>query len=141
MDVLFGKQAYRLIGKVSEKLQSGEPLFGMEGMIAEVMREHPEFKPFWDRGEEMAFPQEVDGTVVNPLVHTGLHVVAEKQLKDDDPEEVRLVLAHLQSQGKSRHEALHLIALAWGEHYFRSVRRGNPMEELSYIEDLRALIA
>jgi hypothetical protein len=140
MEALFGKQAYKLLGKVREKQQTGEPLTGLEGMVAQVMKEHPEFEPFWDQGERMAYPQEIEGSVVNPLVHTGLHVVVEKQIREDDPEEVRLVLGRLEGEGKSRHEALHVVAQIWGSHYFQSVRRGNPMEELSYIEALKVLL-
>ena len=140
MEALFGKQAYKLLGKVREKQRKEEPLTGLEQMVAQVMEEHPEFEPFWDQGERMAYPQEIGESVVNPLVHTGLHVVVEKQIREDDPEEVRLLLGRLVEKGKSRHEALHVIAQVWGSHYFQSVRRGNPMEELSYIESLKILL-
>jgi hypothetical protein len=140
MEAIFGKQGYRLIGKILEKKRRGEPVSEMEEMLSEVMDDHPEFAPFWGKGEEMAYPQEVDGNIVNPLVHTGLHLVLERQIKEDDPEEVRRVLAHFQSEGRSRHEALHSVAQIWGDLYFRSVRRGNPMEELTYIEALRELL-
>lgn len=140
MEALFGKQAYKLIGRVQGKLKTGEPLTGMERMVAEVMKEHPEFDPVWGMGEQMAYPQEIDGMIVNPLVHTGLHVVAQKQIDDDDPEEARMVVEHLKAQGKSHHDALHVIAQVWGNHYFRSIRSGETMEEFSYTEDLKNIL-
>jgi|SRR5579863_9795129 len=140
MESIFGKQGFKLVALVWEKVQKQEALNEFEGMLAAAMKEHPEFAFFWDLGEVMARPQEINGTVVNPLVHTGLHLVVERQLHHDDPEEARAVLQHLQSKGTPRHEALHSIAQAWGEIYFRSIRRGNPMEELSYVEVLRSLL-
>lgn len=140
MEAIFGKQGFKLVGRVWEKIRKGESLDEMEEVLAQAMTEHPEFEPYWESGEDMARPQEISGIVVNPLVHTGLHIVVERQISVDDPEEVRRVLGQLQSQGRTRHEALHLIAQAWGEIYFRSIRRGNPMEELSYIEALRSLV-
>jgi hypothetical protein len=38
---------------------------------------HPELDAMWDLGELSATPQEVNGTVVNPFIHTALHVLIE----------------------------------------------------------------
>ncbi len=139
MSDLFSKQATVIYNAVWEKMKKGEELSGDSEMIAEAMKEHPEFDPFWGVGETAFHPQEINGFIVNPLVHTGLHVAIEKQLFNDDPVEVRLALKHLIEKGIPRHEAIHQIAGIWGDLYFRSVRRGGPLEELVYLQELEAL--
>ncbi len=139
MSDLFSKQATVLYNAVWEKMKKGETLFGEAEGIAEAMKGHPEFDLYWGVGETAFHPQEINGFIVNPLVHTGLHVVIEKQLLNDDPVEVGVALKHLLEKGVSCHEAIHQIAGIWGNLYFRSVRRGGPFEEWDYLQELMAL--
>jgi len=136
-DMLFSKQSVPMYLSVWKRMKEGQELTGDAEMIAEVMQGHSEFDPFWTQGEKAFQPQEIDGYMVNPLVHTGLHVVIEKQLLNQEPEEVVLALNALMGKGFSRHEAIHKLVALWGDLYFRSVRRGNPMEEWTYIEGLK----
>ncbi len=140
MELLFSKQSVQMYFKVWQSLRDGEVLTGLSEMMADAMRAHPEFDPFWPQGEPMFHPQEIDGYVVNPLVHTSLHVIIEKQLMDQDPPEAMLALNILLEKGISRHEAIHQLAGIWGNIYFRSVRRGELLEESSYFEELKAII-
>ncbi|MFY9269623.1 MAG: DUF1841 family protein [Candidatus Manganitrophaceae bacterium] len=140
MDELFSKQALSAYFKIWERIKNGETLSGDSGIIAEVMEAHPEFDPYWPEGESAFRPQEIDGSVVNPLVHTGVHVAVERQIAHQDPEEVEAALKTLLKKGLSRHEAIHRIASLWGGLYFRSIRQqGGSMEEGVYLEELRAL--
>jgi len=136
---LFAKQATSIYSGVWEKIKKGEPLSGDLELIAETMRIHPEFDPFWTAGETAFQPQEINGFIVNPLVHIGLHVTIEKQLDTDDPIEVGETLKTLLEKGMTRHEAIHQIAGIWGDLYFRSVRRGGPFEDLTYLQELARL--
>jgi len=136
---LFSKHATAMYSAVWDKMKKGEVLSGDTELIAETMIAHPEFDPFWSAGETAFQPQEINGFVVNPLVHTGLHVTIEKQLDSDDPVEVRVALHSLLGKGISRHEAIHQIAGIWGDLYFRSVRRGGPFEEWTYLQELTRL--
>jgi len=137
---LFSKQAVTLYNQIWEKVQKGEELMGDAELIADEMKRHPEFTPFWSQGEAAFQPQEINGYIVNPLVHTGLHVAVEKQLFNDNPEEVTVVFKALLEKGMPRHEAIHQIAGLWGNLYFKSVRRGGPLEESVYIEELKAML-
>jgi hypothetical protein len=139
MNDLFSKQATVLYNAVWEKMKRGETLSGDAELMSEIMRDHPEFDPFWGAGETAFQPQEINGFMVNPLVHTGLHTAIEKQLINDDPVEVGVALKHLLEKGVSRHEAIHQIAGIWGDLYFRSVRRGGPFDEWIYLQALEAL--
>jgi hypothetical protein len=136
---LFSKHATAIYSAVWEKIKNKEELSGDAELIAETMIAHPEFDPFWCAGETAFQPQEINGFVVNPLVHTGLHVTIEKQLDSDDPVEVRMALKGLLEKGVSRHEAIHQIAAIWGDLYFRSVRRGGPFEDWTYTQGLERL--
>jgi hypothetical protein len=140
MESLFSKQAASLYAQIWERMKKGEALFGDAEMIAEAMKGHPELDPYWPQGEAAFSPQEINGYVVNPLVHIGLHVAVEKQLMNQSPEEVEVVFKALLEKGMSRHEAIHQIAGLWGDLYFRSVRRGGPLEEGVYIEELKTLM-
>ena len=140
MSLLFSKQAARTYGQVWEKKKKGEKLFGEAEMVSDAMDAHPEFNPFWPQGEAAFQPQEIGGYVVNPLVHIGLHVIIEQQLASGDPEEVGMLVKSLVEKGDSRHEAIHKVAGIWGDIYFRSVRRGSPMEEGIYLAELHRLM-
>ena len=140
MDSLFSKQAVPIYTQIWEKMKRGDDLTGDAEMIAEAMKEHPEFDPYWPQGERVFHPQEINGFVVNPLVHTGLHVAVEKQIFNQNPEEVEGVFKALLEKGIPRHDVIHRIAGLWGELYFRSVRRGGPLEESVYIEELKRLL-
>ena len=139
MNDLFSKQATALYKGVWDMIQKGEEPSGGAAIIAAVMKEHPEFNPFWEAGETAFYPHEIQGFVVNPLVHTGLHVIIEKQLLEENPAEVGLALGHLIEKGTTRHEALHRIAALWGDLYFRSVRQGNPFDDGAYLQELMSL--
>lgn len=138
MSELFSKEAIILYQTIYEKMKKGEQQSGDAGMIVETMKAHPEFGPFWGMGEAAFQPQEIDGYMVNPLVHIGLHVTIEKQLLNDDPIEVGVAMKNLLAKGISRHEAVHQVAGIWGNLYFRSVRRGDPFEEWVYLQELTA---
>ncbi len=112
---------------------------GEDALIAQAMDLHPELDPIWELGELSATPQEVNGTVVNPFIHTALHVLIEKQLEEKSPPEVAHTLRALTEHGVDRHEAVHSIASIYAELYFTSFRRGNSFEETSYVELLKQL--
>jgi len=139
MDMLFSKEAIGLYARIWGQMEKGETLSGDTQLIAEAMQGHPEFNPYWLQGEAAFQPQEIDGYVVNPLVHVGLHVAVEKQIADETPPEATLAFSALLKSGLSRHDAIHKIAGLWGDHYFRSVRRGNPMDQMAYAVELMAL--
>ena len=140
MDALFSKDAVGMYARIWEQIQNGGVLTGDAQRIAEAMQEHPEFNSYWLQGEAAFQPQEIDGYVVNPLVHIGLHVAIEKQLADESPPEIHSVFSALLKTGLSRHDAIHKIAALWGDHYFRSVRRGSPIDLMAYVIELAALV-
>ncbi len=140
MDSLFTNQTLSNYVLIWTQMKQGEPLTDDEETIADVMRHHPEFDPFWTEGEAAFHPQEIDNYVVSPLIHTGLHVVIENQLINKTPEEVAPTLNALLQKGLSRHEAMHQIIAIWGDLYYRGVRQGEDLYEWEYIELLNGLV-
>ncbi len=139
MDTIFTMQTLSRYAQISRQIQEGSPLSGDESIIAGVMKKHPEFDKFWGEGETALHPQEIDGYVVNPLIHAGLHVIGEKQILDRTPEEVESTLEALLERGIDRHEAMHQIIGIWGNLYFKSIRGGGSLYEWEYIELLNSL--
>jgi len=140
MDNLFSKQTLAVYFAIWKQMKAGEDLDDDVVLIADSMKAHPEFDAFWPQGEAALNPQEVDGFVVNPLIHTGLHVEIEKQLINQQTEGLSLALDALLAKGLERHEAIHQIAGIWADIYFRAIRQGAPFDDWAYAEALRALV-
>ena len=138
--MLFDKDNQWRFTTIAKKRLETTEFEGEEALIAQAMNLHPELDPLWELGELSATPQEVNGTVVNPFIHTALHVLIEKQLLDKSPPEAVETLTVLTGRGADRHEAVHAIAAVYAELYFTSFRRGQSFEETSYIELLRQLV-
>ncbi len=139
MDTLFTTQTLKTYAQIYQQITEGKEIINDEEVVADTIRLHPEFDPFWPDGESAIHPQEIDDYVVNPLIHTGLHVIVEKQILDKNPEEVDSTLNTLLANGISRHDAMHQIIGLWGELYFRSVRQSSSLYEWEYIELLNRL--
>jgi len=128
---------YTLIAK--RRLSEDASFEGDDALIVASMNAHPELDAIWEQAERSATPQEVNGVIVNPFIHTALHVTIEKQLRDQSPIEVSETLKALTTRGMERHEAIHRIAEIYAHLYFTTFRRGQSFEELSYIELLKQL--
>jgi len=140
MDELFSKNALGLYAQAFRCLKQSLPFPpGYLPLIAEAMKQHPEFDPYWLSGETAFAPQEIDGYIVNPLVHIGLHVAVEFQLSSDQPAEIRTTHKALLAKGLSPHEAVHQIARVWGNLYFRNIRRSEAFDEAIYVIELEQL--
>lgn len=137
--MLFDKDNQWRFTRIAKRRAGGEELEGEEALIAQAMDLHPELDAIWDLGELSASPQEVNGSIVNPFIHTALHVLIEKQLEEKSPPEVGATLTALTTRGVDRHEAVHAIASVYADLYFTTFRRGQSFEETSYVELLKQL--
>lgn len=76
--------------------------------------------------------------MANARVHAAIHVVVETQLASDDPPEARRAVARLVASGRSRHEAIHLVAAAVTESV-QAALRGERYDAAAYAGRLNAL--
>ncbi|MBI1823511.1 MAG: DUF1841 family protein [Nitrospirae bacterium] len=137
---VFSKEYQHKFIRVAEKLKKGTPVQeSEEALIAEIMSQHPEFIPIWELGDLSASPQEINGEIVNPFVHTALHLVMEKQIEINKPEEVVEVVNTFLKNGIDRHKVIHQVGGIYAEIYFSSLRRGQMFEEFSYIEIIKEM--
>lgn len=137
----FDKDTQKRIFKVAEERAQGKAVAEMDARIASVLALHPEFDVFWPRGEMMAaIPQEINGTIVNPFVHTVLHAIVDKQIGDESPEFVAETHRRLLQEGIDEHESLHAIISIFADLYFTSVRRGGgQFDHLEYESRLEGI--
>lgn len=121
----FDKETQQRIFNVAQSRAAGTEIAEMDERIAFVMGMHPEFDLIWAQGEMMSsIVQEINGQIVNPLVHTVLHTIVDKQIISESPEFVVETYRRLTNEGIEEHDALHVIISVFADIYFSSVRRG-----------------
>ena len=88
----FDKETQTRILRVASDRQHGRDLEELDARIAHVMDLHPEFEEIWAQGEMAAYPQEINGQIVSPFVHTVLPTIVDSQLRTGQPECVEKLL-------------------------------------------------
>jgi len=135
----FDKETQQRILRVAGQRIEGQDIDEIDERIAYVMNLHPEFDTVWEMGELAVYPQEIEGKVVNPFVHTVLHVIVDKQIIDETPVFVGETFARLKEDGAEEHEALHAIIGVYADLYFKNFRRGDSFSNLDYQAELEML--
>lgn len=128
----FDKETQIRILRVASDRQQGRDLEELDNRISHVMDMHPEFEEIWTTGEMAAYPQEINGQIVSPFVHTVLHTIVDSQIRTEQPEFVIETFKKLKGQGMDEHEALHAIITAYADLHFSCFRQGKPFDQLDY---------
>ena len=135
----FDKETQVRVLQVAAGREEGKTFEELDERIASVMDLHPEFDEFWKQGELAAYPQEINGQIVSPFVHTVLHVTVDKQINLGQPDFVPQTYKRLRDQGLNEHDALHAIIAVYAELHFSSFRKGQPFDTLDYQSKLEYL--
>ena len=135
----FDKESQQRILRVAADKNEGRPTKEIDGRIAKVLELHPEFDSIWEEGEMASIPREVNGMIVNPFVHTVLHVTIDRQLQVGDPEYVATAYVRLVGQGMDEHEALHAIIAIYANLHFAKTRRDMQFDALAYETQINSL--
>ena len=135
----FDKESQQRILRVAADKNEGRPTKEIDGRIAKVLELHPEFDSIWEEGEMASIPREVNGMIVNPFVHTVLHVTIDRQLQVGDPEYVAAAYVRLVGQGMDEHEALHAIIAIYANLHFAKTRRDMQFDALAYETQINSL--
>ena len=80
-----------------------------DGALEIAVKDHPQWRRAWQRGE---LPEEIpgeDGEPMSPLAHLHIHAIVERQLAADDPKGVAAIARELEQLGASRHDVRHEI--------------------------------
>ena len=128
----FDKETQVRILRVASDRHQGKDIEELDARIAHVMDLHPEFEEIWTMGEMAAYPQEINGQVVSPFVHTVLHTIVDSQIRTEQPEFVIKAFNKLREQGMEEHEVLHAIIAVYADLHFSSFRQGKPFDQLDY---------
>ena len=128
----FDKETQTRILRVASDRQQGRSLEELDERIGHVMDLHPEFEEIWTMGEMAAYPQEINGEIVSPFVHTVLHTIVDSQLRTEQPEFVVQTFKRLRDQGMEEHDTLHAIIAVYADIHFASFRQGKPFDQLDY---------
>ena len=128
----FDKETQVRILRVASDRHHGKDIEELDARIAHVMDLHPEFEEIWTMGEMAAYPQEINGQVVSPFVHTVLHTIVDSQIRTEQPEFVIKAFNKLREQGMEEHEVLHAIIAVDADLHFASFLQGKPFDQLDY---------
>ena len=137
----FDKETQTHILRVASERIGGSELSEVDQRIAQVMDMHPEFDAAWEMGDMAVYPQEIDGKIINPFVHTVWHVMVDKQIHDEAPEFVAETYKRLMKEGLDSHDALHGIIGVYADLYYGNFRKGDSFSNLDYEENLKRLSA
>jgi hypothetical protein len=137
--ITFDKESQARILKVAEQRREGQEIEENDERINFVMDMHPEYDELWETGELACYPQEVGGKIVNPFVHTVLHVRVDRQIVIESPPFVAETKIRLEEAGMAPHEALHVIIKEYANIYFDNFRKDRGFDELAYHKILSSL--
>lgn len=135
----FDKESQVRLLRVAADRNEGKPVEEVDERIAFVMDLHPEFNEIWKQGELATYPQEINGQIVSPFVHTVLHVIVDRQIQVGQPDFVEETYNRLRAQGMDEHQCLHAIIGVYSELYFTTFRRGKQFDTLDYQSRLASL--
>lgn len=128
----FDKDSQVRVLQVAARREEGQSFEELDARIAHIMDMHPEFDKIWKQRELATHPQEINGQVVNPFVHTVLHVIIDKQILTGQFEFVEETYLRLKDQGMEDHDALHAVIAVYAELHFSSFRQGKLFDTLDY---------
>lgn len=128
----FDKESQVRILQVAAGREEGQDFEEQDARIAHIMDLHPEFDEIWKLGELATHPQEIGGQIVNPFVHTVLHVIVDKQILAGQLEYVEEAYRRLKDQGMADHDSLHAVIAVYAELHFSNFRQGKPFDTLDY---------
>jgi Domain of unknown function (DUF1841) len=122
------------------KFSAREPLEPLEGQLAAVIAEHPEYIGWLESGDSaLAAEFTPEGGRENPFLHLGLHLAIREQVSTDRPAGITALHRELATRAGSAHEAEHRMIEPLAEALWEAQRSGHAPDELAYLERLRRL--
>jgi hypothetical protein len=75
----------------------------------------------------------------NPHLRRAILEIVDNQLRDNNPPETKETLTRLMAEGRSRKEAIELIACVVSTEIFEVLKSGRPYDNARFVAALRAL--
>jgi len=131
------RKQYLLVWK---KANRSEPLEPLETIIADVIRDHPEYHPLLDNVdaaiESEFYPEH---GVTNPFLHMGMHIALREQVATDRPPGIKDITRKLLLRYRDSHEMEHQMMEPLGKVLWQAQRSQSEPDEQEYMEALRIL--
>ncbi|HRD66940.1 MAG TPA: DUF1841 family protein [Candidatus Competibacter sp.] len=125
---------------VWEKANTGQLLEPLEHLIADVVREHPEYQPVLADVDAAVGREYVsDMGQTNPFLHMGMHIAIREQLSSNRPAGILDAYRRLYQQLGDSHVTEHAMMECLGETLWEAQRDGTEPDERAYLERLRRL--
>lgn len=122
------------------KFSAREPLAPLEGQLAAVIAEHPEYISWLESGEEALGAEFTpEGGRANPFLHMGLHLAIREQVATDRPRGIAPMHEALARRTGSAHAAEHVMIGPLAATLWEAQRSGHAPDEQAYLERLRRL--
>lgn len=120
------------------KAREGRPLSPLEGQIADVIADHPEYHDVVT-GHELEESYTPEGGRSNPFLHMGLHLALRDQLSTDRPQGVRALFESIAARAQDRLDAEHRAIECLAETLWEAQRQQAAPDEQQYLEKLKRL--
>jgi hypothetical protein len=122
------------------KFSAREPLEPLEGQLAAVIAEHPEYIGWLESGDAALGAEFTpEGGRQNPFLHMGLHLAIREQVATDRPAGIAALHAALALRRGDAHAAEHAMIESLAEMLWEAQRTGKAADETVYLEHLRRL--
>jgi len=122
-----------------KKMQDGLPMTALEGIIADVIRLHPEYHPLLERGPELLDKDWLpEGGETNPFLHMGMHIAIREQLSIDRPAGMKMAYEALLRKTGDVMQTEHAILECLGEALWRAQRESRLPDEQAYLACIKA---
>ncbi len=134
---MFGQdreQLRRFYQTVWQKHETKQPLEGVEQLIAQVLREHPEYHELILGPDALEEDFDVESGQTNPFLHMGMHIALAEQLHADRPAGIRALHQALTRRAGSAHEAEHRMMECLGLALWEAQRNHTQPDENAYLE-------
>ncbi|MEM9404081.1 MAG: DUF1841 family protein [Pseudomonadota bacterium] len=120
------------------KHRNRSPMSALEGQIARIIAEHPEYQTLIEADDLKAdFTPEMGQT--NPFLHMGMHLAIREQVATDRPGGIRALHEQLAKAAGDPLEAEHRMMEALGETLWEAQRNNTAPDESAYLERLRRI--
>ena len=122
------------------KYRAQQPLTPLEGQLAAVITEHPEYTGWLETGQhalQADFTPESGRE--NPFLHLGLHLAIREQVSTNRPAGIAAAHARLSARLGGAHEAEHAMLEPLAESLWEAQRFGRMPDEQVYLEKILRL--
>ncbi len=134
-------QMRRFFTETWRKARVGEALIPLEQMLADIIRQHPEYHALLeapDSALDKDFLPDLGGT--NPFLHMGMHISLQEQVGTDRPAGIRQLYRQAVLQAGDSHTAEHQMMECLGKMLWEAQRENRMPDEQAYLRCIQALL-